>query len=399
MAFDFSTMHERAGKDALAVDVVNKQPAWAPKEGFDVIPMWIADMNFATAPAVTDAIRTRLEHPLFGYFDPRDEYYDAIIRWQGVRNGVTGLAPEHIGYENGVLGGLVSALGAVCARGDKVLVHAPTYIGFTHAIEDAGYHIVTSELVPDEQNVLRMDFADMEEKIRANDIRAMVFCSPHNPSGRVWERAEVEQVMNLAKRLDITVISDEIWSDLTLAGHKHVPTQSVSEDARQRTVALYAPSKTFNLAGLVGSYHIVYNEILRRRMDAEGAATCYNNMNVLSMYALMGAYGDDGAAWLDELREVLTRNVHYACDVVNDELEGVSAREPQGTYMLFLDCTEYCEKASISLDELLRRGHEVGVLWQDGRPFHGACHIRMNVALPYERLQEAMRRLKEYVFV
>ena len=160
-----------------------------------------------------------------------------------------------------------------------------------------------------------------------------------------------------------------------------------------------APSKTFNLAGLVGSYHIVYNEILRRRMDAEGAATCYNNMNVLSMYALMGAYSDDGAAWLDELREVLTRNVHHACDVVNGELEGVSAREPQGTYMLFLDCTEYCEKAGISLDELLRRGHEVGVLWQDGRPFHGACHIRMNVALPYERLQEAMRRLKEYVFV
>ena len=297
-----------------------------------------------------------------------------------------------------MLGGLVSALGAVCARGDKVLVHAPTYIGFTHAIEDAGYHIVTSELVPDEQNVLRMDLADMEEKIRTNDIRAMVFCSPHNPSGRVWERAEVEQVMNLAKRLDITVISDEIWSDLTLAGHKHVPTQSVSEDARQRTVALYAPSKTFNLAGLVGSYHIVYNEILRRRMDAEGAATCYNNMNVLSMYALMGTYSDEGAAWLDELREVLTRNVHYACDVVG-ELEGVSAREPQGTYMLFLDCTEYCEKAGISLDELLRRGHEVGVLWQDGRPFHGACHIRMNVALPYERLQEAMRRLKEYVFV
>ncbi len=398
MPFDFSTVHDRAGKDALAFDVIAKKPEWAPKEGFDVIPMWVADMNFATAPSVTAAIAKRIEHPLYGYFDPSDAYFESIIRWQAERNGVEGLEPKHIGYENGVLGGLVSALGAVCARGDKVLVNAPTYIGFTHAIEDAGYRIVTSELVPDEQNVLRLDLVDMEEKIRANDIRALVFCSPHNPAGRVWERAEIEALMDMARRLDVTVISDEIWSDLTLGEHRHTPTQSVSDDARRRTIALYAPSKTFNLAGLVGSYHVVYNDSLRRRMVAEAGATHYNGMNVLSMHALVGAYSEEGAAWVDELREVLTENVRYACERFR-AFEGVSVREPEGTYMLFVDCAGYCEARGIDLDELLRRGFEVGVLWQDGRPFHGASHIRVNVALPFERLREAMNRLEKYVFV
>ena len=236
----------------MAVDAVEKIPVFQPNEGFDAIPMWVADMNFATAPAVTEAIRKRLEHPLFGYFMTSDEYFDSIIRWQERRNGVTGLEKEHIGYENGVLGGLMSALAAVCARGDNVLVHSPTYIGFTRSIENGGYHVITSPLKPDRYGVQRMDFFDMETKIKRNDIRAVVFCSPHNPTGRVWEQEELEHFMDMARRLNVTVISDEIWSDLTLRGHRHIPLQSVSDDARQRTVALYAPSKTFNLAGLGG---------------------------------------------------------------------------------------------------------------------------------------------------
>lgn len=208
-----------------------------------------------------------------------------IIRWQERRNGVTGLEKEHIGYENGVLGGLMSALAAVCARGDNVLVHSPTYIGFTRSIENGGYHVITSPLKPDRYGVQRMDFFDMETKIKRNDIRAVVFCSPHNPTGRVWEQEELEQFMDMARRLNVTVISDEIWSDLTLRGHRHIPLQSVSDDARQRTVALYAPSKTFNLAGLIGSYHIVYNETLHKRMKKESSLSHYNSMNVLSIYA------------------------------------------------------------------------------------------------------------------
>ena len=399
MKFDFTTIYDRRGKDAMAVDAVEKIPTFQPNEGFDAIPMWVADMNFATAPSVNAEIAKRIEHPLYGYYLTPDEYYDSIIHWHETRNGVTGLEKEHIGYENGVLGGVMSALNAVCARGDKVLVHSPTYIGFTGSIENAGYHIVTSELKQDRYGVWRMDFFDMEMKIKKNDIRAVVFCSPHNPTGRVWEREELEQFMDMAQRLNVTVISDEIWSDLTLRGYKHIPLQSVSEDARNRTIALYAPSKTFNLAGLIGSYHIIYNEALHKRVKKEASTCHYNSMNVLSMHALIGAYSDEGAQWVDELREVLTANVKYACKFIRKNFKSVNVQQPEGTYMLFLDCEEYCKRSGRSLDEVKKAGYEVGVVWQDGRPFHGPHHIRMNLALPTARVEEAMQRLKDYVFV
>ncbi len=397
MKYDFTSILDRNGKDAIAVEHI-PIPGAQVKEGFDRIPMWVADMNFPTAPTVVEAMMERVQHPAYGYFDPSEEYYASIIRWQEKRNGVTGLEPEHIGYENGVLGGVISALNVMCSKGDNVLLHSPTYIGFTMSLENNGYHIVHSPLVKDENGVWRMDFEDMEKKIVKNRIHAAVFCSPHNPCGRVWERWEIEKAMELYKKYDVFVISDEIWSDLILEGHKHIPTQSVSEDARNRTVAMYAPSKTFNLAGLVGSYHIIYNTWLRERVLKESSLSHYNAMNVLSMHALVGAYKPEGYEWLDELRQVLTGNVEFACRYIQDHFEGIEVSKPEGTYMLFLDCTKWCEKHGKTIDELQRAGVEVGVIWQDGRPFHGPCHIRMNLALPFSRVQEAFERLDRYVF-
>ena len=397
MKYDFTSILDRNGKDAIAVEHI-PIPGAQVKEGFDRIPMWVADMNFPTVPTVVEAMMERVQHPAYGYFDPSEEYYASIIRWQEKRNGVTGLKPEHIGYENGVLGGVISALNVMCSKGDNVLLHSPTYIGFTMSLENNGYHIVHSPLIKDENGVWRMDFEDMEKKIVKNRIHAAVFCSPHNPCGRVWERWEIEKAMELYKKYDVFVISDEIWSDLILEGHKHIPTQSVSEDARNRTVAMYAPSKTFNLAGLVGSYHIIYNTWLRERVLKESSLSHYNAMNVLSMHALVGAYKPEGYEWLDELRRVLTGNVEFACRYIQDHFDGIEVSKPEGTYMLFLDCTKWCEKHGKMIDELQRAGVEVGVIWQDGRPFHGPCHIRMNLALPFSRVQEAFERLDRYVF-
>ena len=397
MKYDFTSILDRTGKDAIAVEHI-PIPGAQVKEGFDRIPMWVADMNFPTVPTIVEAMMERVRHSAYGYFDPSKEYYRSIIRWQETRNGVTGLKPEHIGYENGVLGGVVSALNVMCSKGDNVLLHSPTYIGFTRCIENNGYNIVHSPLVKDENGIWRMDFADMEEKIVKNHIHAAVFCSPHNPCGRVWERWEIEKAMELYKKHDVFVVSDEIWSDLILEGHKHIPTQSVSEDARNRTVAMYAPSKTFNLAGLVGSYHIIYNSWLRERVLKESSLSHYNEMNVLSMHALIGAYKPEGYEWVDELRQVLTGNVEFACKYIQDHFEVVEVSKPEGTYMLFLDCTKWCEKHGKTIDELQRAGVEVGVIWQDGRPFHGPCHIRMNLALPLSRVQEAFERLEKYVF-
>ena len=397
MKYDFTSILDRNGKDAIAAEHI-PIPGAQVKEGFDRIPMWVADMNFPTVPTVVEAMMERVQHPAYGYFDPSEEYYASIIRWQEKRNGVTGLKPEHIGYENGVLGGVISALNVMCSKGDNVLLHSPTYIGFTMSLENNGYHIVHSPLVKDENGVWRMDFEDMEKKIVKNRIHAAVFCSPPNPCGRVWERWEIEKAMELYKKYDVFVISDEIWSDLILEGHKHIPTQSVSEDARNRTVAMYAPSKTFNLAGLVGSYHIIYNTWLRERVLKESSLSHYNAMNVLSMHALVGAYKPEGYEWLDELRQVLTVNVEFACRYIQDHFDGIEVSKPEGTYMLFLDCTKWCEKHGKMIDELQRAGVEVGVIWQDGRPFHGPCHIRMNLALPFSRVQEAFERLDRYVF-
>ena len=401
MKYDFTSIMDRHGKDAIAVDAVGQPGGFGPggpKEGFDVIPMWVADMNFPTAPTIPEAIIRRTQHPAYGYFMPRKEYYDSILRWHKERNGVEGLEPKHIGYANGVLGGVLSALNVLCSRGDKVLVHSPTYIGFTHSLENNGYHIVHSPLALDDQNIWRMDFADMEQKIVDNKIHTAIFCSPHNPCGRVWERWEIEQAMDLFKKHDVFVISDEIWSDLILEGHKHIPTQSVSEDAKFRTVAMYAPSKTFNLAGLVGSYSIVYNTWLKDRMEKEASLSHYNSMNVLSMHALIGAYQDEGQEWLEELRQVLTGNVNFACDYIAQHFEGVTLSKPQGTYMLFLDCTDWCQAHGKTIDQVLAACHEVGVALQDGRQFHGPCHLRVNLALPLSRVQEAFDRLDKYVF-
>lgn len=400
MKYDFTTVMDRRGMDAIAVEAPSSwvKDRTIPKEGFDIIPMWVADMNFPTVPTVQEAIIRRVQHPAFGYFNPRAEYYDAIINWQKDRNGVEGLLPEHIGYSNGVLGGVISALNVLCSKGDSVLVHSPTYTGFTGVLTNNGYRIVHSQLRQDDNQVWRMDFEDMERKIVDNHIHAAIFCNPHNPCGRVWERWEVEKAMELFRKHDVYVVSDEIWSDLILRGYRHTPTQSVSEDAKQRTVAMYAPSKTFNLAGLVGSYRIIYNKWLRERVDKEASLSHYNNMNVLSMYGLIGAFGAEGQQWLEELREVLTENVEFACKYIEEHFKGVQVSKPEGTYMLFADCSGWCKANGRTMDDVINACWDVGVMLQDGRPFNGESHLRINLALPLSRVQEAFERMDKYVF-
>ena len=400
MKYDFNSILDRRGHDAIAVDLVGAPGSSypMPREGFDIIPMWVADMNFPALPTIQEAMIERAKHPAFGYFSPREEYFDSIIKWQQVHNGANDLKPEHIGYSNGVLGGVIAALNVFCSRGDKVLLHSPTYVGFTGSIENCGYKIIHSPLVKDAEGIWRIDFEDMEKKIVDHNIHASVFCSPHNPCGRVWEKWEVEKVMELYKKYDVQVVSDEIWSDLIHPGYKHVPTQSVSEDAKNRTVAMYAPSKTFNLAGLVGSYSIIYNKHIRDRVSKEISLSHTNAMNVMSMHALIGAYKPEGYEWVDELNQVLAGNAEFACNYIAEHFEGVTVSRPQGTYMLFIDCKDYCERTGRSIEDVIKAGWDVGVVWQDGRPFHGPTSIRINLALPLSRVQEAFDRMDKYVF-
>ncbi len=402
MNYDFETIMDRSGKDALAIDAIGAGVAWAtvptkPKNGFSVIPMWVADMNFATVPTIPQAIIKRAEHPAYGYFLPTKEYYDSIIRWHEKRNGITGLNKRHIGYENGVLGCVSTAIQAFTAPGEKILLHSPTYIGFTHVLEDTGRVAELSPLKKDENGVWRMDYEDMEKRIKKNHIHLVILCSPHNPCGRVWLREELERAMEIFRENQCIVISDEIWSDILLNEHQHIPTQNISEDAKKRTIAVYAPSKTFNLAGLIGSYHIIYDDYLRDRMSRQSGMSHYNEMNVLSMHALIGAYQDEGHQWVDELCQVLSRNINYAYNRIQNDFEGIEVSKPEGTYMLFLHCEDYCKNHNLTIDELIQKGWDVGVAWQQGAPFHDAWGIRMNLAVPFSLVTEAFDRLEKLV--
>lgn len=402
MKYDFTSILDRRGMDAIAVDGIGhkiwgNEPA-APKEGFDAIPMWVADMNFATCPAVPAAVMERTKHPLYGYFQPRDEYYQSIINWQTKRNGFTGLKRDYIGYENGVHGCVTSAIQTLSAPGDRILLHSPTYVGFRADVEGLGRTSVYSPLKRDENGVWRMDYEDMDRQLKKYHIHLAIFCSPHNPTGRVWERWELEKAMEVYAANDCFVLSDEIWSDLILPGYHHIPTLSVSDDARRRTAAFYAPSKTFSLAGLIGSYHIIPDPWLRDRVTRQGDLSHYNSCNVLSLHALLGAYSDEGAQWLDELRPVLADNIRYACDFIAAHFPGVQVMQPQGTYMLFLDCAAWLQEHHMTLRELEERGARAGVIWQDGAAFAWPDSIRMNLALPHSRLVEAMERLRVHAF-
>lgn len=397
MKYDFTTVLDRRGKDSTAADVIPFANAHV-KEGFEPIPMWVADMSFAVAPSVEAAIKKRMEMPNFGYFQMPDSYYDSIISWQSRRNAVEGLEKKHIGYENGVLGGVSSAVQVFTCPGEPILIHNPTYVGFTECLKNIGRPIVHSPLKRDENGIWRMDYDDMDNKIKENHIRIAIFCSPHNPCGRVWERWETERAMEVYARNNCIVISDEIWSDIIMPGYKHIPTQSISEDAKNRTIALYSPSKTFSLAGLIGSYHVIYNEYLRERVQRHSSMSHYNSCNVLSLHALLGAFSPEGEEWADEMLSVIDDNISYACEFIKENFKGVECMRPQGTYMLYLDCSDYLREHDMDIMTLLLKGVEHGVIWQNGEAFQWPDTIRMNLALPKSRLIEAFDRLKKYVF-
>ncbi len=400
MKYDFSTVIDRRSSDANAVNwkaITHWLPDAEIREGRDIIPMGVADMNFATVPTIAEEMIARAQHPLFGYFTPIDEYYDSITRWHETRNHVKGLTRDCIGYENGVLGGVLSALGVLCSKGDNVLVHSPTYMGFTFSLEGSGYHMVLSPLVKDADGIWRMDYEDMERKIVQNNIHAALFCTPHNPTGRVWEEDELKRMMKLFIKHDVYVVSDEIWSDIVLPGYHHIPLQNISDEARNRTIAIYAPSKTFNLAGLVGSYHIIYNKRLRDRVNKEESLSHYNEMNLMSMYALIGAYKPEGYEWVDELNETLYQNMAFAVPYINEHFRGMKAYIPEGTYMLFVDCSDFVKQTGMSVHEINRRGMYEGITWQEGVLFKAPDFMRMNLAMPLAQLKQGLAILEKVI--
>lgn len=388
----FDEVFERRGHDATKWDY----PLFV-KDNKDIVPMWVADMDFRTPDCIVDAMAKRLEHHAFGYFKIPQAYFDGIAKWQKERYGVDGVTADQVDYQNGVLGGVSSFVEAYSLPGDWILLNDTCYTGFQSTIANRGRNIVYSP-VKETADGWALDIEDMEKKIIEKKPPVMIFCNPHNPTGHVWSKEEMIAVVELCDKYGMLICSDEIWADFQTGGHKHVPLHTCCPRAKEIVFSMYAPSKTFNLAGLVGSYHVIFNKYLRERMDKVASLSHYNSINVMSMHALVGAYSETGREWVDELLEVLSSNVNYAYDYICKNFKGVKLAKPEGTYMLYLDCEEWCKEHNMSMDDLLKAGVAVGVIWQDGRPFNRPFAIRVNLAVPHSRVIDAMDRLDKYVF-
>ena len=273
MTYHFDEIIDRRNTNSLKWDVEEKE-----------LPMWVADMNFPVVPTIQDAIIQRVKEPHFGYFMPRDDYFSSIIQWQETRNGVTGLTKECIGYENGVIGGVISALNVMCSKGDNVLVHSPTYIGFTMGLTNNGYHIVHSPLTLDADNIWRMDFEDMEKKID-EQTKIFILCNPQNPTGRVYTKTELEQIAAFCEKHQLKIIADEIHADFVFDG-QFTPIININDYTRQNTIACVSCTKSFNLAGLKISGVIIKNPELFHAFKAEAVNVGIASINIFALEAM-----------------------------------------------------------------------------------------------------------------
>ena len=385
MPFEFDRVIERQGTDSLKFDFAVKRGLPA-----DVLPLWVADMDFQAPPAVVDALVERSRHGIFGYSDAAgSDYFDALADWCITRFDWT-LQPEWLVKSPGVVFALFAALRALTREGDSVLIQEPVYPPFHEAVLTCRRNLVVNPLVY-EGGRYGLDLADFERKIVESKVRLFILCSPHNPVGRVWTEAELTAMGNVCVRHDVLVVADEIHADLVLPGYRHRVFASVDPAYAERTVTCTAPSKTFNLAGLQVSNLLIPNPALRKSFVSEMRRTGYSQPNAMGLVACRTAYAS-GGPWLDELLVYLAGNFAFLKRYLAEHLPQVLPVDLEGTYLAWLDC----RALGLSDSELKRRVVEVGRLWlSSGKDFGlgGEGFLRINLACPRATLEEALRRL------
>jgi len=382
MKFDFDSIISREGTGAVKLE-------WR-KQLFgreDVLPMWVADMDFAVPPFVSEAIRQRAEHPIFGYTGLPASYYEAVIGWQRRRLDWE-IEKDWIHYTPGVVTALNLLVEALTEPGDKIIVQPPVYFPFFWAVERNRRTLLLNRLV-EENNRYFIDFHDLELKIR-DGAKMLILCSPHNPVGRAWTREELERIGSLCLTNDVLIISDEIHGDLVLPGHMHIPLASLSQELARKTVTCIAPSKTFNLAGLFTSSVIIPDDSLRRKYSV-AADRVHISPNIFGIVASEAAY-THGDAWLEELLSYLSANARFASETLKRKLPWIKVSPLEATYLLWLDF-----RGSGMKDDEIKRTlvEKAGVGLSPGNMFGlgGEGFQRMNIGCPRSVLQEAIERM------
>jgi len=382
LPYNFDKIISREGSDAVKLE-------WR-KQLFgreDVIPMWVADMDFEVPPFVTEALRKRTEHPIYGYSVLPDSYFQSIIDWEQRRHGWK-VEKEWIFYSPGVVTALNLLVDAFTKPGDKIIVQPPVYFPFFSAVEKHKRKLLRNRL-KEVNNEYFIDFEDLEEKIREG-AKMLILCSPHNPVGRVWRREELERIGNLCLENEVLVISDEIHGDLVQPDFKHIPMASLSEDIAANTVTCIAPSKTFNLAGLFTSSVIIPDEKLRKKFSmAEERISIHPN--IFGAVASEAAY-NHGDQWLDELLAYIRGNARLVEETLKQDLPGVIVSPLEATYLLWLDFRNL-GKTNNEIKEILVNTAGVGMSPGDMFGVPGAGFQRMNLGCPRPVVEEATGKI------
>lgn len=357
----------------------------------DVIPMWVADMDFETPDFIREAIQKRAEHPIYGYSIKADSYFQSIINWLKKRHQWK-VKQEEIAFSPGVVPGFTLAILAYSNPGDQVVVQPPVYFPFFSAVKDTGRKLLHNQLLEEDKHY-RIDFKDLEEKLSQKKTRILLISSPHNPVGRVWSVDELNNMMDLCIQYNVIILSDEIHGDLVFKPHKHTPTAIVSEKAKEHCITFMAPSKTFNMAGLSTSFLIIQNEELKKKYDEVLNAYHLGMGNVFGNEGLEAAF-KYGADWLDQLMEYLQGNVDFVADFLKKEIPQITMEKPEATYLLWLNC-----KSLNLTDEALNDFfiNDAGLGLNQGSTFGlgGSGYMRMNIACPKSTVEKAMLQLKK----
>lgn len=365
---------------------------WDLHKDDDLLHLWVADMDFAAPQAIQDALRQRVEHGVFGYTFGSEDLYRAIIHWTKERYAWS-IERNFIVLTPGVVPALGVAVQAFTAPGEKVLVQSPVYAPFFDMVTKNGREVVINPLIV-QNDRYEMDWEDLESKFKQG-VRLMILCSPHNPVGRVWTKEELQRLGKLCIEYDVIIVSDDIHADIIFSGHVHTPLASLSDDLAARTITCIAPSKTFNIAGLQASASIIPNQELREQFAKVLQQQGFYSLNLFASTAMETAY-TSCEDWLDDLLVYLEENARFAYEYIQNEIPEIKSYQPEGTYLLWVDCSQLGLSKEERINLLQKKGR---IVVEPGEKFGpgGEGFIRLNLGCPRSILKEALVRLRDTV--
>ncbi|MCH4885943.1 pyridoxal phosphate-dependent aminotransferase [Acidaminobacter sp. JC074] len=384
MRYNFDEQHDRSNNQSIKFEFVKDLYG-----SDDVLPMWVADMDFKTAEPIIDALRDRLEQGIYGYTALNDAYYNSFVNWVSKRHDWQ-VKKEWLTYSPGVVPSLIFAVKALTEVGDKIIIQSPVYGPFKSSIENHGRILVNNPLIY-QDGEYQMDFEDLEKKIDEG-AKALILCNPHNPVGKVWAREDLEKLAEIVVRKDILLISDEIHSDLILKGHKHVPIASLSPEIACRTVTCMAPSKTFNLAGLQSSIVITCDEKIREKINNSFEIMDMKINNCFGQVAFEAAY-THGEEWLDQLLDYVEGNIDFVVDYIGKNIPEIKVKKPDGTYLLWFDCRAL-NMDHDALKTFMAEKAKVGMTSGDFFGQEGQGFMRYNVATTRENVKKGIYQIE-----